>query len=132
MESFLNGGRIRYFEKNLNFFYKSLKRGDAVLTGGDLPQTMSLSTSLEVPFLGKNRKMAAGPLHMAKKTNCYICAFSCLYQKSGQYHMKCSPLYPTTDDQVVTSFEKAYDFMSETIFQNPERWWTSDLMRHYT
>jgi lauroyl/myristoyl acyltransferase len=125
MESYFNGGKIVCYENNMRFFYQRLKSGEALLMGADLPAPEQ--AFIAIPFLGKRRKMAAGPIRLAEKTGSLITAYTCYYRSPGRYELCLTPLYEVTPENI----EVLYDFLSEKITHHPERWWTADLFLQY-
>ncbi len=131
MARYMNGGEILFYENNMRFFYKALKRGEALVIGGDLPPPSPRSW-LDVNFLGKRRKMANGPLRIAQKTGSLICPFACEYKRPGVYHLVCSPPVDSRDGLAAGTVDGMYEVFNNLIEKKPERWWASDLMTTYS
>ncbi|MCU7835189.1 MAG: lysophospholipid acyltransferase family protein [gamma proteobacterium symbiont of Taylorina sp.] len=125
MEQFFNGGRIVADTDDKRFFYKALQNNECVVIGADLPAVGK--SALNIPFLGGIRKMAPGPMRLAKKTNSLIAGFVCLYKEPGKYQLEFSPLYDAEDEEL----NKIYQFFESNIRAMPQRWWVSDLFYQY-
>ncbi len=131
MERWMNGGKILFYETSTRFFYKALKRGEALVIGAELPPTSPRSW-LAVRFLGKRRKLASGPVRIARKTGSLLCPFSCEYKRPGVYHLVCSTPVDLRDGLSDREVDGMYDFFNKLIENKPERWWASDLMTAYS
>ncbi|MEM7020122.1 MAG: lysophospholipid acyltransferase family protein [Pseudomonadota bacterium] len=129
MERYLNGGKIVHYEHSIKHFYRALEQGDVVVILGDLPG--NTQTAINVPFLDKMRKMAPGALRMARRTNCLVGAFLCRHQGIGKYQVDCSELKAIESSPPETDLIPAYNFLSDYINREPERWWAADLLPHY-
>lgn len=130
MEKYMNGGKVVHFEKNLRFFYKALKRQEAVVILADLPAGSS-KTEVIVPFLGDTRRMAPGAWRIAKKTNSVLGAFVCLHDAPGSYRTLCYLAGDQRPTDPVGVMTPVYKFLDQQIRLHPERWWASELLPNY-
>lgn len=125
MGAHIRGGKIFHYEKDINFFYRALKRGEVVVILGDAPGTNS---TISIPFLGRRFKMPLGAWHMAKETGSPVGAFLCLHQGPGRYRVVTLPPREIDPLSPVKSLEPLYRFIEPWIKRYPGRWLIPDLL----
>ena len=125
METYMNGGKIIPIEKGWKPFYAMLKRKECIMILGDVPLYDHKATAATPLFLGGRRRIAGGPLRMAKQTDSNFASFVCRNEGIGRYSLDGSPILNAKDPQALDS---AYALMSRHITDAPGRWWTPDIL----
>jgi lauroyl/myristoyl acyltransferase len=127
MEKFI-GGKIIHFETGLDFYYKVLARGEALVIVSDVQGS---KTDVLIPFLGRSFRMPVGAWRMAKETNSLVGAYICRYISPGVYQMDFLPPKEIDRECPVNTLSPVYVFFEERIRKNPERWLAAEHWIHY-
>jgi lauroyl/myristoyl acyltransferase len=115
MRPYLLGGSILDRQGNSREFVKFLKKGGAVVIVGDLPPDAH-EQAMEIPFFGKIRGFASGPLRMAGIVQVPLLAYVCEYTGKG-YRMTFSE-----------PMQHPYALFEKHIYKNPSAWWAADIL----
>ena len=124
LERYMNGGRMVFFERSPRYFYRVLKKGEAVIIMADLQSPAR--KPFEVSFLGAVRRMAPGPVRIARKTKSLMSAYVCVHEGGG-YRLECSPVVEAEGPGPAA----LYRFLERFIREHPEQWWAADLLPRY-
>lgn len=122
-EPYLNGGQVLDMEHGLRPFYRMLERKEILMMLADAP-VLPNGAGIDVLFLGEKRRLAGGALRLAMKTNSLMAAYVCRCTGPGQYTMQIlSPQEPSLE-----TLNSIYQFLGDTILQDPSQWWAIDLL----
>jgi lauroyl/myristoyl acyltransferase len=124
IEHYLNGGRVIDMEEGMRSFYRMLERNETLIILGDAP-AVAMAPAIDVNFLGRNRRLAAGALRLAQRTGSDLGAYLCMHRGGGKYELVTLPARSADDPQTITQI---YDFFSAAILEKPGRWWAVDLL----
>lgn len=130
MEMYMRGGRFKYYETHLNFFYQILTKGETVVIQADLPAAPHVD-AITVSFLGCKRRMSAGTRRIALKTNSLVAAYVCIHQGIGKYQVICTSPQPINTSEPEQTLQPLYQFLETYIRQYPDRWLAADLFPIY-
>lgn len=124
LEPYLNGGKVIDMEGGSKPFMEMLNRGEVVIMAGDAP-ALHYGSVMQIEFLGAERVLAGGVLRMALKTASQACGFVCRFLGPGKYEMEFTAVHEVVD---ASSLAAIYRFFSDAIYQEPGKWWASDLL----
>jgi len=130
MEKHMRGGKLKYSETSLSYFYKALRKGEVLVIQADL-QAPPDADAITVPFLGGMRRMSAGASRMAVKTDSLVAAYMCQHQGVGQYKVTCRQPEEINKANPEQTFIPFYQFLEGYIQQHPDRWLAADHFPTY-
>ncbi len=124
----LMSGRMEYHETNMDYFYKALKRAEAVALMGDVPGSKS---TVFLDFAGKRIQLPLGAWHMAVRTDSLLSGYVCLMTKPGRYEVRILTPFEPDPQSPEGSMKPVYAFLEEQIRAKPARWIAADLTAAY-
>jgi SAM-dependent methyltransferase len=124
LERYLNGGKVVDLELGSRQFYRMLQRGEVLVILGDAP-VLPAGVAMTVDFLGAARRLAGGPLKMARATGSDLGGYVCRHLGGARYQLELSPIGSAEAPGTV---QGVYDFFSRAILAQPGGWWASDLL----
>lgn len=123
LEKALRGGHVMNMEDGLRPFYRVLDAREALVVLADAP-VLEGGAAMNVDFLGARRRLAGGPLRLARHAEARLAAFVCRYEGSGRYVLQWHDSGPAEE----ATMDTLYAFLGSAIAAEPGRWWAMDML----
>lgn len=130
MQRHFNGGRYAHVETHLKSLYAALQRGEWVVILGDSPGAPD-ARGLGMPFFGRIRLFAPGPIRMARSVGADMVAMVCLFKGGNDYEVVLSEVESAAALAEPQAAERLYGFLENHIGTFPGRWWAAEQLPEF-
>ena len=122
-------GRMAYYQTEMPYFLRALRRGEVVTLMGDVPGSKS---DVIIRFLGQKFRMPLGAWKLAKETGSLLAGYVCLHIGPGKYRVVCLPPREIDPQSPEKTMAPVYHFLEGWIKKAPQRWISADLLPGYS